>query len=1034
MAKKEEKSKAFTRPPIVAVLGHVDHGKCVTGETLIPLADGRVLTAAKIFEIYSGSLQEEKFPDGSRFELKGLLKVFSFDGKRITTRRVSHLWKLNSPKYLVRTALYSGDRVVTTGEHPFYLFTPHGEIIQKKAEQLTVGDFVIVPKDLPIRSASLKDIKRDILQRMIARGNWVIFLHKEAERFWQKIQKCKTSDLVRKNLFTTDARTQLGKRRLRLQDYLNLGSILGFTDEELYDFITAVKNASPKWRVGHTSNKIILPKTKTDFTKLAYITGCIVGDGSLNENNIFLHNNDAQVYGTFRKYMEEIFGVATQTRRGHPALKSYTTGGKTLRRFMTEIFDIPLLRKSSEVGVPSLITRSLPLMREFIAGLFDTDGYVSEINYSAEFTSRSEILLRQVGVTLLHFGIHSTLYRKNGYTYLRIANKPYLEIFLRQFNLRLDYKKTRIKNALTRSSVSRIFDFTPLTSQFLKGIKTNNKVIPYWGSYQKTSGFLTRPFLKHLSSLGLLKFKNQMGAVLNTSLSSVRVRKVEKIRARDKFVYDFTVPDTHNFIAERIVIHNTTLLDRIRQTHVAEREAGGITQKIGAYQVTVEPSSRATEESRGILRQAQDDLVDQTRKITFIDTPGHQAFSAMRSRGANVADIVVLVVAADDGVMPQTLESLEHIKEAQVPFLVAISKIDLPGIDPEKVKKQLADNGVLVEGYGGDIVCVPVSAKTGQGIEELLEMILLLGEMEEIKSDPQAPLEAVVIESKMDRRGMVGTMIVKNGTLRTGEQILVEKVSTRVRGMMDENGRNLTEAKPGQPVEVWGFESFPLVGAKVEKIEELTTPQALPREIGKLEIPEEAKDKLKIILRTDSFGSGEAIKGSLPGNVFIVMSGVGDILESDILLARTINAEVVGFNVKASSQVEKLAETEKVKIKTYKIIYELLEDVEKKGLEKVLPEVEREILGKAVIIKGFNISGTRIAGCKVLEGRINKTCNLSLQRGGKEVGETKISSMKHQKTDISEALEGEEFGAVFTPSLDFKVGDVLISARPAQDK
>lgn len=450
----------------------------------------------------------------------------------------------------------------------------------------------------------------------------------------------------------------------------------------------------------------------------------------------------------------------------------------------------------------------------------------------------------------------------------------------------------------------------------------------------------------------------------------------------------------------------TSLLDYIRKTRVAAKETGGITQKIGAYQVEVDG-----------------------KKITFIDTPGHQAFSAMRSRGANVADLVVLVVAADDGVMPQTLESLEHIKVSEVPFLVAINKIDIPGVDIEKIKKQLADNGVKVEGYGGDVVCVSVSAKTGQGIEELLEMILLIAEMEEIKSDPEGPLEAVVIESKMDRRGMVGTIIVKNGTLRIGEQILVEKVSARVRGMMDENGRNLTEAKPGQPVELFGFESFPPVGAKVERVEGLTEPQAFLREIGKLEVSQDAKDKLKIILRTDSFGSGEAIKGSLPNNVFIVMSGVGDILESDILLARTIGAEIVGFNVKASSQVEKLAETEKVKIKTYKIIYELLEDIEKKGLEKVLPEKEKEILGKAVIIKEFNISGTRIAGCQVLEGKINKACNLSFQRGEKTIGETKISSMKHQKTDIKEALAGEDFGAIFSPLLDFKVGDVLISAR-----
>lgn len=469
----------------------------------------------------------------------------------------------------------------------------------------------------------------------------------------------------------------------------------------------------------------------------------------------------------------------------------------------------------------------------------------------------------------------------------------------------------------------------------------------------------------------------------------------------------------------------TSLLDYIRKTRVAQKEAGGITQKIGAYQVTVEPSEE-------ILRQAQDDRVGETHTITFIDTPGHQAFSKMRSRGAKVADLVVLVVAADDGVMPQTLESLEHIRAAKVPFLVAINKIDLPGVDFEKVKKQLVDNGVKLEGHGGDVVCLSVSAKTGKGIKDLLEMILLLAEMTEIKADPQGPLEAVVIESKMARSGTVGTIIVKNGTLRIGDQIQIEKISTRVRGMMDENGKNQTLAIPGQPVEVWGFETLPPVGAKVEKVEELTKPEDLPRETEKIEIPKEAEGKLKIILRTDTLGSGEAVKESLPENVFVVLSGVGDILESDILLARTIQANVVGFSVKASSEVQKLAETEKVKIKTYKIIYELLEDLEKEGLEKVIPSEDKEMLGKAVILREFNIAGTKIAGCRVLEGKINVADKIYLQRGEKEVGQTTISSMKHQKTDISEALTGEEFGAVLTLLLDFRVGDVLISARPAR--
>lgn len=452
----------------------------------------------------------------------------------------------------------------------------------------------------------------------------------------------------------------------------------------------------------------------------------------------------------------------------------------------------------------------------------------------------------------------------------------------------------------------------------------------------------------------------------------------------------------------------TTLLDKIRKTRVAEREPGGITQSIGAYQVRVPP-------------------------ITFIDTPGHVAFSKMRARGGKISDLVVLVVAANDGVMPQTIESLEHIKVAGVPFLVAINKIDLPGVDLEKVKKQLVDNGVLVEGYGGDVVVVPVSAKTGQGIDELLEMILLLAEMKEIKANPEGPLEAVVIESKRDKRGTVGTVLVRDGTLKVADQILVENVPARVRGMMNESGKLVKKALPGQPVEVLGFTQVPPVGAKVAKVEALPKPKLSIDEIREVpKLPKESQDKLNIILKTDSLGSFEAISESLPGEIFVVSHGVGDINESDVLFAQATKAQIFGFKVKATSQIIKLAEDEGVKIKTFKIIYEFLEDLEKEVLKVLEPTIEEEILGRAEIVAEFQVGGERVAGCRVLEGKIRKTDKLHLKRKDKILGDTKIVSMKHQKEDISEAKKGTEFGAIFSPPLDFKIGDMLISFNPIE--
>jgi translation initiation factor IF-2 len=455
----------------------------------------------------------------------------------------------------------------------------------------------------------------------------------------------------------------------------------------------------------------------------------------------------------------------------------------------------------------------------------------------------------------------------------------------------------------------------------------------------------------------------------------------------------------------------TTLLDKIRKTKVAQKEAGGMTQSIGATQV----------DFKG-------------KKITFVDTPGHAAFSKMRARGAQVTDFVVLVVAADDGVMPQTIESLKHIQEAKVPFLVAINKIDLGGAEPEKVKKQLADNGVKVEGYGGDVVVVPVSAKTGEGVEELMEMILLLAEMAEIKAEPEGELEAVVIESKKDRRGSVGTVIVRNGTLKVGDKIMVEQVPAKVRGLLDEKGKPVKKAGPGMPVEVLGFAQVPPVGAKVTRVEELPAILASIPSGTKPPKDKAEEKKLKVILKADSLGSLEAVKGSLGETVFLVHAGVGEIIDADIFLAKTTGAVIVGYQVKVAPALRKLAEDEGVIIKTYKIIYELLDDLEESALKAMESSPDETVTGKAKIIAEFVRGEEKVAGCQVLEGKIRKKDKVRLLRGNQVLGAIKIASMKHQREKIQEAKPGIEFGAIFSPPLDFKVGDMLISSKPIVTK
>lgn len=449
----------------------------------------------------------------------------------------------------------------------------------------------------------------------------------------------------------------------------------------------------------------------------------------------------------------------------------------------------------------------------------------------------------------------------------------------------------------------------------------------------------------------------------------------------------------------------TSILDRIRKTNVVAKEAGQITQAIGAYQA-----------------------VWKDKKITFLDTPGHEAFIKMRSRGAQVADIGVLVIAANDGIMPQTKESLRIIKEAKIPFIIAVNKIDLPEVSIDKIKAQLAENEIFVEGYGGKVVLVPVSAKTGQGIDQLLEMILLMAEMEELKADPEGLFEGVVIESRKDyRQGILVTVLIKSGVLKIGDQIVSEGVTGKVKKLSNDLGKSLLRAEIGQPVSVFGWEEIPEIGSKVILLEEGSKTGKVLQAKEKVVTQETDQKKLSLILRADSQGSLEAILGTLSSDVQVLFGGVGEICESDILLARTFSAAILGFNVKVSGSVLKLAETEKVRVKTFRIIYDLLKEIEALVLGTIDPLANREILGKAEIIAEFEIKREKVGGAKVLSGKISKADKICLQRSERIVAETLIKSMKHGKEEISQAGAGLEFGAVFNPPVDFKKGDVILS-------
>jgi len=481
----------------------------------------------------------------------------------------------------------------------------------------------------------------------------------------------------------------------------------------------------------------------------------------------------------------------------------------------------------------------------------------------------------------------------------------------------------------------------------------------------------------------------------------------------------------------------TTLLSKIKEIDLTRKEHGGITQHIGAYQVEVRDTKNEIHDT-----QKEKHLTSHISRITFIDTPGHAAFNKMRSRGAKVADLAVLVVAANEGIKPQTLESLKFIEQAKINYLVALNKIDLPGFDLEKAKKNLSDNGIPVEGFGGDIVVVPISAKEGKGIEDLLEMILLLAEMAGFKGTSEEKLEAIVIESKLDsHKGPLATILIRHGSLKIGDEVKVENSLGKIKAMFDERGQNVEKALPSQPVEVLGFKTVPPVGGQVvitegtEKDKGQKKIVSSPvKEVSETEskAPEDTEEKkLRVILKADMEGTLEAIKNSLPADCQIMKAEVGDVNDSDVLLADTNKAEIIAFNVKVTNTIKKLAEVEEVKISSYQVIYELLEDIDRKILKIMEPTIDEQVLGKAEILAEFP-GKQKIAGCRMMEGEIKKSDQLHLLRKTQIIATLRIRSMKKGKQDVQLVKKGDEFGVVLTPAIDFLVGDVLVSFHKPQ--
>jgi translation initiation factor IF-2 len=472
----------------------------------------------------------------------------------------------------------------------------------------------------------------------------------------------------------------------------------------------------------------------------------------------------------------------------------------------------------------------------------------------------------------------------------------------------------------------------------------------------------------------------------------------------------------------------TSLLDTIRETKVAAGEAGGITQHIGAYQVEVNG-----------------------KKITFLDTPGHEAFTAMRARGAQVTHIVIIVIAADDGVMPQTREAISHAQAAKVPIIIALNKIDKANANPDHVKQQLAEMGLLIEEYGGDIVCVPVSARQGIGIDDLLDYILLVAEVQDIRANPNRLATGVIVEASLEKNsGSTATVLVQQGTLKMGDNIVVGAISGKVRAMFNDRGKRIQKAPPSTPVSIIGLPEVPQAGDRLEAVaDERTAKQRALQESDKrrdesmplgqvsldtlyMQMQEGKVKELNIVLKSDVQGSSEAIKNALTKvgednlKVRLIHEGIGNISETDVHLAAASGAIVIGFNVKADGASQREAQKEGVDIRYYNVIYKLTDDIQAALVGMLEPTFREVVEGHAEVVQIFKAGkNVVIAGCRITDGKITRSSQARILRKGEKVHEGKIGSLRRGKDDVREVNTGYECGIILEDFTEFEAGDII---------
>jgi len=1050
---------------VVVVLGHTDAGKCVSGDTLIQLSDGRITEAKQVFEDHKAG-DVIHLPDGVVYEAKDLELLSIGPGGKVVPRRVTHVWKLRADR-LVEVQTKAGYSVKCTPEHKFMVMTRSGDLTFVEAERLSLGDHLVLPSEVKVSSKGLSALKSEILKRI-------------SDDFLIRVSPSLNLKII---AFCDGRRAQFGKEFGDYQFAFHLSrgyyrasvfrrtvAALHIPLEKAFEEVEGIKYASKKQRASHTSPWIRLPSDVKGFESLAYLVGLLYGDGIAQTGH--LANNSSYIMDLFLISLESAFGVSASKAWRRTSYIISHRGGKTLHRFLAEVFEYPTSDKTRSLRVPRLISQ-MPdeFVAKFLRGFFDAKGFVQE-GRNIGVGCESKLLMKQLPMLLSRFGCLAYFGKKSHSHEMFLSGKENVSRFIENVGFGDKEKTLAARIKLPSSQTNRVFDITPIPGEFLKEIPKSHRII--WDDHfllatYETRRRISRQVVERLPSV-VPGYKNQTLLGMVKNFATVEVTGLESIQGECE-VYDFTVDEFHNFLANSLVIHNTSLLDRIRGTGVQAREAGGITQEIGASFFPMETLEAIC---GPLLSKTGGQL--KIPGLLVIDTPGHEIFSNLRMRGGSAADIAILLVDVLKGLENQTIESIEILKERHVPFLVALNKVDMirgwrkdttvgkgsialaaalklqPLEWNDELEERLynvvgglsragfqAEAFYRIQDFRKQVAIIPVSARNGVGIPELLAVLIGLAQqflstkLSQGAGDVSGRSKGIVLELQEEvGMGQTANIILTDGTLHVGDKIVIVKRD----GAAQSKVKALFMPKPLDEMrdprdkftavnEVYAAAGVKLVspdlegvipGTAVMTFEDDAEFESLRVELEKdLVTLRRKSDNVGVVVKAGSIGGLEALLKMLEDRAIPVrLADIGDISKAEIIEAEAVAERdpylgaIIGFDVKVLPEAKE--SQERVQIIASEVIYDAVEGYVQ-WVAKKKEEDERTALqnvtmpAKVKALKGnfFRRNGPAVFGVEVLAGRLRPKVRLMNQRG-EEVG--LVEQIQENGKNIQEASKG----------------------------